>query len=105
MIEKDYTARVATGPVCRPNLMPMEHNVQGSPGTTATLLRGIPSPRRPLLRFTFRVNPVDEAAHDLELWSEDLGDAADRALALAAMAYGPDTTVSLVSDRVPQPVG
>lgn len=77
--------------------MYMEH-------TAATLMRAIPTQRRPLLRFTFRVSPANEQAHDLEIWSEDLGDAADRALGLAAMAYGPDTTVSLVSDRVPQPV-
>jgi len=101
MIRKDYTARVATWPAHDPNLIPMEHNTQNA----ATLLRGIPSQRRPLLRFTFRVVPQLEAAHELEIWSEDLGDAADRAFALAAMAYGPDTTVSLVSDRVPAPVG
>lgn len=98
MIEKDYTARVATERGRGPNLMLMEH-------TAATRERAIPSQRHPLLRFTFRVVPRHEAAHDLELWSEDLGDAAERALALAAMAYGPDTAVSLVSDRAPQPVG
>ncbi|HVU72053.1 MAG TPA: hypothetical protein VHE83_03760 [Mycobacteriales bacterium] len=81
----------------------MEHTVHAP--SAAPLLRGLPQQRRPLLRFTFRVVPQEEAAHELEIWSEDLGDAADRAFALAAMAYGPDTTVSLISEKVPQPIG
>jgi hypothetical protein len=78
----------------------MEHTVRAA----AELLSAIPEQRRPLLRFTFRVVPRYEDAFDLEIWSEDIGDAADRACALASMAYGPDTTVSLPSDRVPEPV-
>jgi hypothetical protein len=98
--EKDYTSRVASGGRNGPNLMFMEQTVQQAAGLPAA----VPQQRRPLLRFTFRVAPPTEAPFDLEIWSEDLGDAADRACGLASMAYGPDTSVSLAIEHVPQPV-
>ena len=102
---KYYTPRVATSGGDDPNLLGMEHTAQPPSGVAATLLRGLlPKQRRPILRFTFQVIPQAEAPFELEIWSEDLGDAADRAFALAAMAYGPETTVRLVADRYPDPV-
>lgn len=100
MTEKDYTPRVAIRGADGPNLLFMEQTVHDA----AALLAAVPRQRRPLLCFTFRVAPPTEPPFDLEIWSEDLGDAADRACDLASMAYGPETSVSLVADRVPRPV-